>query len=319
MTFDRSTLMRILNLDRGVRRRKIIRMKVTLCTALTFLFFGLGWMLGESGDSQTQLTPQQKESARETTPNMEALLAPHIFHASEAKKNALTSRMLSKPGGNIVKSTDPFGKQIKEAAKFLSTFNKPDEVQSKAMNMVCEIAVNDAFVEIAKDHPSLRSAIRNGTLNIKDLLASSRKKYSIHHQAANETMVVKYFEKFSECDFAFALGFLEGVEPKAKEQALLNQCNKIMAQTGDVSRLYEVFLKQPIEPGQPLNNRFNGPWYSITKKAYERYADYYPQWLIQLPPGAERDMALSQLAYQLRAQEPEYCAELLSHKAGGKK
>lgn len=294
-------------------------MKVAICIALTIFFAGLGWMLGSTKDHHAELSPVHKVSQKEQTPNAEALIAPHLASAKKAKQNGSISRTLNTSSGGMIKSTDPFGKQMRDATELMSRFQKAADVKSRAMDLVCEATVNDAITGIAKDHPSLRASIRNGTLKINDILTFSRKKYSIHHQAANEKMVLKYFEKFSEYDFAFSLGFLEGVEPKAKEQVLLNQCTKIMAQIGDVSRLYDVLSKQPIEPGQSLNNRFNGPWYPVTKKAYERYADYYPKWLIQLPAGAERDMALSQLAYQLRAQEPEYCEELLSHKAGGGK
>lgn len=292
-------------------------MKASVAIVLGCLCGGIGWW-GGSSTANTATDPIATSATSESIkpPSRDSLLAPYLNDAAIAQKRIAQS-FPQYTNSNIV-DEEPFGKQMKAISTYLEKFYAADQVKPVALTMVCEQAARRVVVQFLNTHSYLGRDLREGKLKVSEVLSYSRKTFPIHHQAANETMAVKLFEQFSPFDFSTSIAFLEGVDAAAKEKAFLQQCNQLLANQGDAQRLHEILTNHPAGNGQ-LNGRFVGPWNIITKHAYERYADSYPEWLIALPQGADRDMALSQLAYQQQAEEPEFSKELLSHKAGGGK
>lgn len=75
-------------------------------------------------------------------------------------------------------------------------------------------------------------------------------------------------------------------------------------------RLYQLYEAVPVDPAFDRAGERQNAWNSMTTIAYNRYGEQYPEWVEGLPPGMNRDLALTALARRLEEEDPGKASEL---------
>jgi len=193
----------------------------------------------------------------------------------------------------------------------IATGNGTEEAKSRAEQ-------NRAYYEV-------HSLVNGGTMN--DVLQAYRTggtgadevlsaiAASLPELAANSPALMKdrVFQALIQVDPAAALKLYEGL-PEKELYRKVQEIGPAGLRRADPELMLKLFEALPHNPEHgPLQERFES-WMGVTRNAYTTYGDDYAAWVMQMPEGVNRDMALSALAIQVEPDDPAQAKTLRAAK-----
>ncbi len=122
----------------------------------------------------------------------------------------------------------------------------------------------------------------------------------------------KIFDEVASVDPASAMQLISDMPQKEREKSLIKTGMNIAGQS-DPQKLMELVATMPPTRASSPRERFQ-VWSRATAPAYRKYGESYVSWVTDMPPGIERDWALSGLSAHFMADDPEKSARLKSLK-----
>jgi len=154
-----------------------------------------------------------------------------------------------------------------------------------------------------------RYEFRTGVSSLDDVLTAVREGLPQVPPEGESALLVSLYRQLSEENPAKALPLLDSLPEEKRREVLFS--NTWEAYGGNNPDDYVRFLNSLPEPvtEKEKAERIKG-WDWKARLHLARYGDDYVDWVIQLPPGLDRDRAMNSLVWATREQDPAKAREL---------
>jgi hypothetical protein len=154
-----------------------------------------------------------------------------------------------------------------------------------------------------------RYEFRTGVSSLEDVLTAVREGLPQVPPEGESALLVSLYRQLSEENPTKALPLLDSLPEEKRREVLFS--NTWEAYGGNNPDDYVRFLNSLPEPvtEKEKAERIKG-WDWKARPNLARYGDDYVDWVIQLPPGLDRDRAMNSLVWATREQDPAKAREL---------
>lgn len=154
-----------------------------------------------------------------------------------------------------------------------------------------------------------RYEFRTGVSSLEDVLSAVREGLPQVPPEGESALLVSLYRQLSEENPTKALPLLDSLPEEKRREILFS--NTWEAYGGNNPDDYVRFLNSLPEPvtEKEKAERIKG-WDWKARPNLARYGDDYVNWVIQLPPGLDRDRAMNSLVWATREQDPAKAREL---------
>ena len=222
----------------------------------------------------------------------------------------------SKLGGQLAYNAT--GASLDDRASFLAKLTaaggeKPMTRSDQVRNLIKTDLENWLNASEGKDNAAMsdwKERLRSGELSAQEVMLEARKSLGLSDAEANDLRLV-VFKKLSAVNPAKAFELLSDLPFKDREVAMLDAASQLGR--SDPKQMNDLLALMPMGATSRLNDRFQ-VWMAAVNGGVEGYGDSYAPWIMSLPHGVDRDMALSALAGAIESKDPQWAAELRAAK-----
>lgn len=151
-----------------------------------------------------------------------------------------------------------------------------------------------------------RFRLRHGQISATEMMAEMRKAMPDAAASEPDLMLRNVFQHVAPHDPEGAMDLLAEL-PVADREKLMLESAFFSAGAGNPQALLGLVNTLPSHAGSDANERFR-VWLRAANPNVAKHGDSYGAWVMALPHGAERDMALSGLAAHFDADDPQAAA-----------
>lgn len=210
-------------------------------------------------------------------------------------RSALGNEVLNKPGMEM---------DMRVEARRATQGNENKDRQS----IINEIVGGDVK-QLLINGRDWRYEFRTGVSSLEDVLTAVREGLPQVPPEGESALLVSLYRQLSEENPGKALPLLDSLPEEKRREILFS--NTWEAYGGNNPDDYVRFLNSLPEPvtEKEKAERIKG-WDWKARLHLSRYGDDYVDWVIQLPPGLDRDRAMNSLVWATREQDPAKAREL---------
>ncbi len=171
----------------------------------------------------------------------------------------------------------------------------PEALREGALKQISTVDIN----ELMKTGPDYRYAFRHGAMTADEILAAVREQFPELAAASDYETRVRVFNELASEDAQAAYSLISHLPEEQRNLAVIHQSRWTFRDTGPEA-FYEMINLAPGPDSEEAAPQRADAWTNYGASAYREYGDYYLDWVRELPPGVNRDVARSTLAQVLR-------------------
>ena len=188
----------------------------------------------------------------------------------------------------------------------------PEETRARLLSLDVMNWLNTSGAGTEGTMADWQHRFRNGEISAQQILAEAKRALPELASTQAEELRRTVFSRMAAVNPAQAVALLSDLPLQEREKLMLKAAASV-AGAADPKVLYELVSQIPVGVTSSANDRFQ-VWTRATAPAYRKYGDSYTAWILGLPHGVERDMALSVLAFDSASRDPELAASLKAAK-----
>lgn len=182
----------------------------------------------------------------------------------------------------------------------------PGEVRERELTALTLARTADAREKLATTHRHLLDQYMEGALNTEQLLKSLSGDLTELAQANPAAMRKELLHVLAAANPQAAMAWISDLPPEEKHKAVHDTVGRF----SNPEQRIALLAAYPYENSQgPLQRRYM-LMAGMTSPSYQEYGNSYAEWLISLPMGLDRKMALSALSHDLRHLDPDLSKRL---------
>jgi hypothetical protein len=154
--------------------------------------------------------------------------------------------------------------------------------------------------------------LRTGQVTASQLLTAVCDSLPALAKDHRDDITAAVFAKAAAANPADSFTLLASFTAKDREKLVL-QTATTLGKQGNSRQMLELLALQPPTPASRANDRFL-VWLTASDPGVRSHGDSYGTWVMSLPHGLDRDMALSALAARVESTDPDWAARLRAAK-----
>jgi len=183
----------------------------------------------------------------------------------------------------------------------------PEALREGALKQISTVDIN----ELMKSGPDYRYAFRHGAMSAEEVLAAVRQQFPELAAASDYETRVRVFNELASEDAQAAYALIAHLPGEQRNLAVLHQSRWSFRDNSPDSFYAMIGLAPGPDSAEAAPQRAEA-WTVYGQSAYAEYGSDYLDWVRELPPGVNRDVARSTLAQVLRRQKQPALADEFS-------